>query len=183
MPPSAHTKLIVMGVTGCGKSSLGRALAQALGATYLEGDDLHPPSSIDKMRRGIALQDSDREPWLKAIVAMMAQPGSIVASCSALRRRYRDILRAVSPAPGFVHIAITQEQALERVRSRFGHYMPPTLVASQFDALEPPQGESDAFTVSALWSIHEQVHATLAWLQRRAVAPRFGHLPPPDAPI
>ena len=171
------TKLVVMGVAGCGKSTLALGLAEALAALCLEGDEFHPPASVDKMRRGIPLKDSDREPWLARIgEALWAHPGPVVASCSALRQRYRDLLRRQVPALKFAYLRITQEQALERVRGRSGHYMPPELVRSQFEVLEPPVDEDGVITVEATWPTPLQVRTVLAWLEAPDALPP-SHLP------
>ncbi len=158
-------KLIVMGVAGCGKSTLGAAIATALGCPLIEGDDHHLPESQAKMRRGIALQDHDREPWLDHLGELMsAQPGDVVLTCSALKRRYRDRLRARVPALKFVFIEIDEAQAALRVRSRAGHLFPDTLVASQFEALESPAGEPDVLCVPASESLPAQVGSVTRWL-------------------
>ena len=174
---SEPVKLVVMGVAGCGKSTLALGLAEALAALCLEGDDFHPPASVEKMRRGIALQDSDREPWLARIgAALREHPGAVVASCSALRQHYRDLLRRSTPALKFVYLRITQSQALERVRERSGHYMPPELVRSQFDALEPPTDEDGVIAVEAEWPTPLQVRTVLAWLEAPdAIPPPHTH--------
>ena len=164
-------KLIVMGVSGCGKSMLGARIAAALGAPLIEGDDHHRPQSRAKMRRGIALADSDREPWLDRLGDLLAQQrGDVVLTCSALKRRYRQRLRARVPGLRFVFIDISQVEAAERVRSRSGHIFPHTLVASQFEALESPAGEVGVLAVPASEPTPAQVDAVLRWLGRSAPA-------------
>jgi len=159
-------KLLVMGVAGCGKSTLAEALARALGATLIEGDDHHLPQSRDKMRRGIPLQDADREPWLGRLGDLLAgEPGPAVLSCSALKRRYRERLRTAVPALRTVFIEIALEQSYERVAGRPGHVFPPELVRSQFDALEPPAGEPQVLTVPAREPVQDQVRSVLRWLR------------------
>jgi gluconokinase len=158
-------KLVVMGVAGSGKSALGARLAQALGCDLLEGDDFHLDESQDKMRNGIALTDSDREPWLARLGQLMAsRSGDVVLSCSALKRRYRDRLRWLVPGLGFVYIAIDVATAAQRVGSRSGHLFPKRLVTSQFAALESPVGEAGVFEVSALSPPAAQAQAVLGWL-------------------
>lgn len=162
---TAAPKLLVMGVAGCGKSTLAGGLARALAATLIEGDDHHLPQSQDKMRRGIALQDSDREPWLGRLGDLLAgEPGPAVLTCSALKRRYRDRLRAAVPALRTVFIEIPIEQSRARVAARPGHVFPPELVASQFDALEPPLGEPAVLTVPAQAAPQDQLRRVLRWL-------------------
>jgi gluconokinase len=159
-------KIIVMGVAGCGKSTLGAGIAGALGCALIEGDDHHLPQSRTKMRDGIALQDSDREPWLDRLGDLMcAQHGDVVLTCSALRRAYRDRLRARVPDLAFVHLDIDEAQALQRVRSRAGHFFAESLVASQFAALELPAGEPRVLRVSALQPLPAQVSVVMQWLK------------------
>lgn len=133
--------VVVMGVCGCGKTTVGRHLAGLLGWPFLEGDELHPPANVAKMSAGIPLDDDDRWGWLDAIAARItggrdaAQP--IVVSCSALKRRYRDRLRAAGNRVFFLHLAGDRDTILGRMALREGHYMPVSLVDSQFAALEP----------------------------------------------
>lgn len=158
-------KLLVMGVAGCGKSTLAGELARALGATLIEGDDHHLPHSQDKMRRGIALQDADREPWLGRLGDLLAaELGPAVLTCSALKRRYRDRLRTAVPDLRTVFIEIPLAQSRKRVAARPGHVFPPELVASQFQALEPPTGEPDVLTVPARAALQDQLQGVLHWL-------------------
>ena len=160
------TKLLVMGVAGCGNSTLAGELARALGAVLIEGDDHHLPQSRDKMRRGIALQDADREPWLGRLGDLLAgEPGAAVLICSALKRRYRERLRTAVPALRTVFIDITVEQSHARVSARPGHVFPPELVRSQFEALEPPPGEPHVLTLAAHDALPDQVRQVLRWLR------------------
>ncbi|KQP20066.1 gluconokinase [Pseudorhodoferax sp. Leaf267] len=157
-----NLKLVVMGVSGCGKSSLGAALAQALGSRLIEGDDYHPAANQDKMQRGIALTDDDRWPWLAHIGALVRdEAGGAVLTCSALKRSYRDRLRALEPALRFVFVDITEEEARARVGARQGHFFPAQLVANQFAALEPPVGETGVVRVDALLTLQDQRDAVL----------------------
>jgi len=161
-------KLLVMGVSGCGKSSTAAALAQALGALMIEGDDHHLAQSQEKMRRGIALDDEDRDPWLDRLGALAAaSTGHVVITCSALRRRYRERLRAAEPALEIVYIDIAPEEARARVAARPAHWFPASLVDSQFATLEPPVGESATLWIDASWSIEMQCEAVLCWLGHR----------------
>lgn len=135
------TTLVVMGVSGAGKTTLARALAARLGWEYDEGDDLHPPANVAKMRAGQPLDDADRWPWLRAVAARIgareAAACSSVVTCSALRRRYRDVLREGHPSVRFVHVTVAPALLEARLDRRTGHYMPPSLLASQLATLEP----------------------------------------------
>jgi gluconokinase len=144
--PPRH--VVVMGVSGCGKSSVGERIAQALGVPMVEGDVFHPEANLAKMRAGLPLTDADRAGWLARLAEeLRARPDGAVLACSALRRAYRDLLRAAAPGLRFVHLAITQEESLRRVASRRGHFYPPSLVASQFRTLEDPAAEDGVVTV------------------------------------
>ena len=144
--------VVVMGVAGCGKSVVGTALAESMGLRYIEGDELHPPENVARMRRGEPLTDELREGWLDAvgaaIQASLEQGKAAIAACSALKLRYRDRLRAKAPTLVFVYLAISPETARSRVGGRSGHFMPASLVDSQFATLEPPDAEEWAFTIS-----------------------------------
>ncbi len=131
--------LVVMGVSGSGKSTVGAALAQRLGVPFEDADDLHPPANIAKMSAGVALDDDDRRPWLETIGKWLAAhdgDGGVI-SCSALKRSYRDQLRAHAARAVFVHLHGTREVIARRQASRPGHFMPASLLDSQFDTLEP----------------------------------------------
>lgn len=130
-----------MGVAGCGKSTIGTALAAALDGVYIEGDALHPPANIEKMSRGTPLDDTDRWPWLDRIGETLAnQDGLTITGCSALKRAYRDRLRAATPEPlMFLHLEGSRSLIAERMQEREGHFMPASLLDSQFAALEPLQ--------------------------------------------
>jgi gluconokinase len=134
--------VIVMGVAGSGKSTIGEALARRLGCEFRDGDGFHPPANVAKMRAGTPLDDTDREPWLRAIRAHMdagqAAGRSGVIACSALRERYRDILGRGLPWVRFVHLHGSRELIADRMKARAGHFMPVTLLDSQFSTLEPP---------------------------------------------
>lgn len=132
--------VIAMGVSGCGKSTVGRLLAQELGGEFLDGDDLHPEANVAKMAAGIPLDDADREPWLRLIGEKMAgASGTMVIGCSALKRAYRDIIRAAAPDTAFVHLHGTRELLADRMAARPGHFMPVSLLDSQLATLEPLQ--------------------------------------------
>ena len=131
--------LVVMGVTGCGKTTVGKVLAERLKVPFGDADDFHSPANVAKMQAGSPLTDADRVPWLHAIGAWLAEhrDTGAVATCSALRRSYRDALRDRAPDVFFVHLHGDRETARERVSGRRGHFMPSSLVDSQFDTLEP----------------------------------------------
>ncbi len=143
-------KIVIMGVAGCGKSSVGAALAEALGATYRDGDRFHPEENIRKMSAGIPLEDADRWPWLDRIGHELGnEPGQLIIGCSALKRRYRDRIRSVSGEPVlFIHLQGPKALIAERMASRDGHFMPLSLLDSQFAALEPPAPDEWSLVVS-----------------------------------
>lgn len=144
-------RYVIMGVAGSGKSHIGAALAKALGGVYVDGDDLHPPANIAKMSRGEPLNDDDRWPWLDLVGARLARPadGDLLIGCSALKRSYRDrIRRAVGGRATFVHLTGERSVIEGRMAAREGHFMPTSLLDSQFAALEPPAPDEDALAVS-----------------------------------
>jgi len=157
--------ILIMGVTGAGKTTVGRALAQSLHWSFADADDYHSPANIAKMRAGIALTDEDRAPWLlslkNAILGWLAATESVVLACSALKASYRDIL-VVSPEVKLVYLQISTELAAARLAARRGHYMNPSLLHSQFETLEVPH---DALTVDASQST-EHIVASI----RQAIA-------------
>lgn len=134
--------IVVMGVSGSGKSTVGAALAQRLRVPFADADDFHPAANIAKMSAGHALNDDDRGPWLDSIGEWLAaHPDGGVMSCSALKHAYRDQLRRHCPEVTFLHLAGTPEVIGRRQASRPGHFMPPSLLASQFATLEPLTAE------------------------------------------
>jgi carbohydrate kinase (thermoresistant glucokinase family) len=135
-----------MGVSGAGKTVVGRRLADALGVAFLEGDELHSAHNVQKMAQGIPLTDDDRRGWLDAIAARIANARQLVVACSALKRAYRDILRSVDPALRFVHLTGDPVLIAQRLSQRVGHYMPATLLGSQLATLEAPAPEEHAWT-------------------------------------
>jgi gluconokinase len=152
--------IVVMGVSGCGKTSVGRALAARLGARFVDADDFHPPANVEKMRAGVPLDDADRAPWLARLNAVLrhalARGDSVVLACSALRRRYRDALAERLPALGVVHLSGSRELIGSRIAARNHRYMPASLLDSQFEALEPPH---DAIVVDVDGTLDEVVEA------------------------
>lgn len=129
---------VLMGVSGCGKSSVGRVLAITCDMTFIDGDDLHPQPNIAKMASGVPLNDDDRLPWLETVGdTLAATPGPVVIGCSALKMSYRDIIRSRVPEPvRFLHLDAPPDVLLTRVTTRKDHFMPPKLLQSQFDVLE-----------------------------------------------
>ncbi|MCZ4122346.1 gluconokinase [Streptomyces sp. H39-S7] len=145
--------VVVMGVSASGKSTMGRLLAQRLDVPLVEGDDFHPAANIAKMTAGQALDDGDREPWLRSIARSIrdtshAHRGAVV-TCSALKRKYRDVLRAAGPGVWFLYLALDEETAHARIAHRTGHFMKARLLDSQYGALEPLQDDEPGLTVDA----------------------------------
>lgn len=156
--------IVVMGVAGCGKSTIGAALAEHFGAEFLDGDSLHPRSNIDKMASGTPLNDEDRAPWLSDIGRRFtASNSALVIACSALKRAYRDIIRSADPSVVFVHLHGTRELLDERMNARPGHFMPPSLLDSQLATLEPLQDDEAGVVLDIALSVEEIVdEVTLA---------------------
>lgn len=145
--------ILVMGVSGAGKTTIASLLARRLGWDFLDADDLHPPANHAKMARGEPLNDEDRWPWLAAVSDWMRtrqkRGDAAVVACSALKRIYRDRLRAGVAELAIVFIQADAELLAERLKRRSGHFMPPSLLASQFEALEPPGPDEHAIVVDA----------------------------------
>jgi gluconokinase len=135
------TTIVVMGVAGCGKSTVMAALAERLGWPTAEGDDFHSPANVAKMRAGQPLTDADRRPWLEAIASWVGERElageSAIVTCSALRRAYRDLLRTHRDSLFFAHLVVPPALIADRLERRRGHYMPPSLLTSQLETLEP----------------------------------------------
>lgn len=159
--------LVIMGVAGCGKSSLGAAVAQAEGLALIEGDDHHSLSSREKMSRGIALTDEDRAGWLERLGhALRGHPQGLVLTCSALKRAYRERLRAARPGLRFVFLEIARDQALARVAARAPqHFFSSSLVDSQFQTLESPLGEPGVLRADAITPLSQLQAEVSAWLR------------------
>lgn len=140
-------RIVVMGVSGSGKTSVGQALAARLGIAFTDADDLHPAANVEKMRAGHPLTDEDRWPWLDRVGRKLADAAPGVVACSALKRSYRDRIRAACGAPvRFVHLSGSRDQIAARMAARRDHYMPVSLLDSQFATLEPP-GPDEAVTI------------------------------------
>ncbi|GAA3104811.1 gluconokinase [Streptosporangium carneum] len=173
-PPSPAPVLVVMGVTGVGKTTVGRALSRRLDVPFADADDFHSQANIDKMSAGVPLDDADRLPWLRAIGAWLAERAGTgcVVSCSALRRAYRDILRESAPTACFVHLHGDAEVIRRRVTGRAGHFMPESLIASQLETLEPLEPDERGVVLDMGRPVDELVEAYLA--ATRSPAPSSG---------
>ena len=157
-----------MGVAGCGKSAVGQQLARQLGLPLIEGDDFHPAENIRKMRQGVPLTDADRAGWLRQLSQeLAARTGGAVLTCSALKRAYRDALRGGPETlhrVAFIHLAISPAESLRRVAARPGHFYPPSLVASQFAALQDPSGEDLVCVLDGTLPVERLATDATAWL-------------------
>ncbi len=162
--------IVVMGVSGSGKSTVGAALAQRLRVPFADADDFHPQANIQKMTAGQPLNDDDRYPWLEAIGEWLATRGGDggVMSCSALKRKYRDQLRRHCPDVDFLHLSGSPEVIGRRQASRPGHFMPASLLASQFETLEPLETDERGVTVDVDQDIDSLVESYLALSDSRA---------------
>jgi carbohydrate kinase (thermoresistant glucokinase family) len=158
---------VVMGVSGCGKSEIGRHLASRLGAACIEGDDDHPAANVAKMAAGHPLNDADRQGWLlvlqERIRAAQQRGEALVLSCSALKRRYRDLLRAGDPKLVFVHLAGAPALIAARMQARSGHFMPPALLESQLRDLEPLQGDESGIVLDIRRTPQQLTDDVLQW--------------------
>lgn len=172
--PTPHA-IVVMGISGCGKTTLGRGIAQALGYRLIEGDDLHPQVNVSKMSAGIALTDEDRWPWLERIAQALdrASPDEgCVVSCSALRQSYRRMLRSCCRTPiVFVFPELSPDVARARLQKRPNHYMPASLVDSQFATLEPPGPEESVVRIDGMRSTDACLSHALANLSPQPQTP------------
>lgn len=162
--------IVVMGVAGCGKSSLAEAVARQVGLRLVEGDDHHSTASLNKMRRGVALTDADRDSWLAALCSELRNhTEGLVLTCSALKRAYRDRLRCAAPGLRFVYLDISQSQALARVTERAAsHFFSSSLVDSQFATLELPTDEAGVLCVDALAPLARLQAQVCTWLGMQA---------------
>jgi len=154
-----------MGVAGAGKSAVGSALAYALGVAYVEGDAYHPATNVQRMASGIPLTDADRLPWLHALAARLRDAeeagAGLVMACSALKRSYREVLRAGAVRVTFIYLHGDRELLAGRLAHRKDHFMPPSLLESQLQALEPPTPDEDSWAFDVQLSPHEIVAAVL----------------------
>lgn len=160
--------VVVMGVSGCGKTTVGEGLAAALGWPFDEGDRFHPAANIAKMSAGHPLDDADRRPWLETLAARLGEKEaagtSSILACSALKRSYRDLLRSGAPRVRFVHLHGDKAVLAARLANRKGHFFPPDLLDSQFAALEPLGPDEDGVVVDVALDPEAQVRAALAGL-------------------
>lgn len=167
--------VVMMGVSGSGKTTVARGVAARLGWDVLEGDSFHPPSNVAKMSKGIPLDDADRLPWLHAIAraidAELAAGRSAVVTCSALKRSYRDILIGPRKNVALVYLQGSHALLAERVRNRTGHFMPPSLLDSQLATLEEPTPEEAPITVAVAPPPERIVDAVIAALRERGLIP------------
>jgi gluconokinase len=154
-----------MGVAGSGKSTLGAAVAERTGWPMIEGDDFHSDENRARMHAGVPLSDADREGWLRSLARELQQhPAGAVLTCSALKRSYRDLLRAASPGLAFAFLDISKDEALGRVRARGPHFFSPQLMQSQFETLENPINEPGVLRLDAALPLQNLVDQTIAWL-------------------
>ena len=168
MTPRAM-RVVLMGVSGCGKSTVGEGLAAHLGWRFVEGDSLHPPENVAKMAAGQALDDGDRAGWLGTLADVLAQARQaeqgLVISCSALKRAYRDRLRSGDPQALFVHLDGSQAVIAARIAARTHKYMPASLLESQFAALQAPDPDEQALSLSVERSPDELIERITQQLQ------------------
>ena len=164
--------VVIMGVAGCGKSSLGAMLAQRTGTDLVEGDDYHSPTSREKMSQGIPLTDADREGWLETLGELLRQsPNGAVLTCSALKKAYRDRLRSACPGLRFAFLEIDRVHAGQRVAARAGtHFFSSALVDSQFATLESPVGEAGVLRLDALLDLPTLQQQASRWLATKEAA-------------
>ena len=162
--------LVLMGVSGCGKTTAALNLHHALGWPVAEADDFHPEVNIDKMSRGIALTDEDRWPWLESMRDWMSERAAdgvkTIVTCSALKRSYRDLLSSAQGRVFFIHLLAQADELQERMAHLEGHFMPLSLLPSQFAALEPLSDDEDGVTVVSRATPEETFEAILAALER-----------------
>ncbi|HEV7147954.1 MAG TPA: gluconokinase [Pedococcus sp.] len=165
--------VVVMGVSGSGKTTVGAALAQRLEVPFADADDFHPPENIAKMSAGIPLDDADRRPWLEAIAGWLAKHTATggVASCSALKREYRDILTTAAPSTFFLHLHGDRDVLAARVAARPAHFMPAALIDSQFATLEPLQADERGDVLDVSQSVDDLVNHAVTLLTTKGGAP------------
>jgi carbohydrate kinase (thermoresistant glucokinase family) len=154
-------RIVVMGVSGCGKSTVGSMLAEKLNAKFIDGDDLHPAENKAKMAAGIALNDEDRLPWLTKVGQALANDKYVVIACSALKRRYRDLILESAPDAIFLHLHGSRAVLEERMAARQNHFMPTSLLDSQLATLEPLDYDEPGRVVSIEQSIEQIVDSCL----------------------
>jgi gluconokinase len=176
VPGAPATTVVVMGVSGSGKTTVAVDLARRLGWEFAEGDEHHPPANVEKMRAGIPLDDADRDPWLRELARWIGEheraDTSCVLTCSALKRSYRDLLREGNDSVWFAHVDVPEAVLAERLAARTGHYMPTSLLGSQLATLEPLDDDEPGLTVPGTGAPGDVVDAVVAALEReRGVDP------------
>ncbi len=175
MASASAPLVVVMGVSGCGKSTVGKLLARSLRAEFLEGDELHPPRNIERMASGIPLTDSDRRDWLLEIAQQLADARAgrhaLVVSCSALKRGYRDTLCSAASQLAFVHLHAGRELLEARLLARADHFMPGSLLESQLQTLEMPGPDERAITLDAMLPAAQIAAQAAAWLAQTSRNP------------
>ena len=171
--PCSATAVVVMGVAGCGKSTLAKDLAARMGWSFVEGDDFHTEANRKRMQAGIPLTDERRQGWLNSLGReLQGATAGVVLSCSALQRTHRDALRAARPGLRFVYLELSPTEAQARVIGRgSAHFFNPILVDSQFRSLQPPIGEVDALTLDAKLPVMQLCELSTAWLLGDSNAP------------
>lgn len=168
MPPARaprDLRIVVMGVSGAGKSTVGEALADRLGVPFKDGDELHPQHNIDKMAAGHALTDDDRAPWLARVGSWLHDHTPGIIACSALKRAYRDLIRTAAPGTVFVQVHGSYELLLDRMNERPGHFMPASLLDSQFSTLEPLADDETHLTLDVATPVDVLVDEATTWLR------------------
>ncbi|WP_309108075.1 gluconokinase [Arthrobacter sp.] len=174
LPVACSSGIVVMGVCGCGKTTIGNLVARQLGMPFLDGDSLHPVENVAKMAEGRPLTDADRWPWLAVIGTELAEAGprGLVLACSALKRSYRDAIRANAPQTVFLHLDGAREVLASRLEDRRGHFMPATLLESQLATLEPLAPDEPGVVVDIAASADEVVAEALAGLSKAGALTR-----------
>lgn len=160
-------KLVIMGVSGCGKSSVGKELAIRLNAKFTDGDDLHPKANLEKMASGIPLVDDDRWPWLSEVGKKLLNDNDSIIACSALKRSYREKIREFAPDVIFIHLHGDRKILESRLKARSDHFMPKSLLDSQLNTLEPlaPDENGKVFDISK--PVEEIVSEVMQWIPRK----------------
>ena len=161
--------IVVMGVSGSGKTTVGRLIAQKLEMPFVDGDDLHSPANKQKMADGIPLQDADRMSWLNAIAEVLRGPPTVLA-CSALKRKYRDTLRDAAPNLRLVYLSGSKTLLAQRLAARSHEFMPPRMLESQLQTLEPPQAEEKALTLNIESPPGEIAKSVASWIDKSSLS-------------